>query len=227
LIDVKTGVIVDVEATGVNRTEELEATKTMLDRVEARHELKPKQLIGDTGYGTGAFLEWLVEDRKIEPMIPVWDRPERQDGILPQSAFKYDAAEDRYVCPQGKPMHSTGRATCDDTLLYRAKVAECRVCALRLKCCPRAEFRTIKRSIYEKSREVARRLADTDDYRRARKKRKKVEMLFAHLKRILKLERLRLRGPSGARDEFLLAATAQNLRRMAKRWQMSEMIPAT
>jgi hypothetical protein len=45
---------------------------------------------------------------------------------------------------------------------------------------------------------------------------KKIEMLFAHLKRIFKLDKLRLRGPSGARDEFLLAVTAQNLRRMAK-----------
>jgi hypothetical protein len=224
---VKTGVIVDVEATGVNRTEEIEATKAMLDRVEARHELKPQQLIGDTGYGTGPLLEWLVEDRQITPMIPVWDRPERQDGILPPSTFKYDEAEDRYVCPQGKSMRSTGRATCDDTLLYRAKVADCRVCPLRLKCCPRAEFRTVKRSIYERSREVARRLAETDEYRRSRHKRKKVEVLFAHLKRILKLDRLRLRGASGARDEFLLAATAQNLRRMAKQWQKGTMIPAT
>lgn len=227
LIDVKAGVIVDVEATGANRTEEVEVTKAMLDRVEARHEIKPKQLIGDTSYGSGPFLHWLVEDRQIEPMIPVWDKSDRQDGILPQSAFTYDESEDRYVCPKGKPMQSTGRRTCDDTLLYRAKVAECRICELRLKCCPRAEFRTIKRSIYERSREVARRLANTDDYRRARKNRKKVEMLFAHLKRILKLDRLRLRGPSGARDEFLLAATAQNLRRMAKRWQNSEMILAT
>jgi Transposase DDE domain len=51
---------------------------------------------------------------------------------------------------------------------------------------------------------------------RSRHRRKKIEMLFAHLKRILKLGRLRLRGPSGARDEFLLAATAQNLRKLAK-----------
>ena len=65
------------------------------------------------------------------------------------------------------------------------------------------------------------RLAKTEAYRQSRKDRKKVEMLFAHLKRILKLDRLRLRGPSGARDEFLLAATAQNLRRMAKRWLRS------
>ena len=78
-------------------------------------------------------------------------------------------------------------------------------------------MRKIARSVHESARDVAREVAKTDGYKQSRKDRKKVEMLFAHLKRILKLDRLRLRGPSGARDEFLLAAIAQNLRRMAKR----------
>ncbi len=63
---------------------------------------------------------------------------------------------------------------------------------------------------------MARALAGTPAFERSRHHRKKIEMLFAHLKRILRLARLRLRGPNGARDEFLLAATAQNLRRLAK-----------
>jgi len=77
-------------------------------------------------------------------------------------------------------------------------------------------MRKIPRSVHEASRDAARALVDTDAYRQSRKDRKKVEVLFAHLKRVLKLDRLRLRGRTGARDEFLLAATAQNLRRMAK-----------
>jgi len=74
----------------------------------------------------------------------------------------------------------------------------------------------VTRSIYEPSRDVARNIAQTIDYAISCKLRKKVEMLFAHLKRILKLDRLRLRGPCGAKDEFHLAATAQNLRKLAK-----------
>jgi hypothetical protein len=74
----------------------------------------------------------------------------------------------------------------------------------------------VTRSIYEAARDRAREIATTDAYVVSRRERKKVEMLFAHLKRILKLNRLRLRGPCGARDEFLLAATAQNLRKLAK-----------
>jgi len=74
----------------------------------------------------------------------------------------------------------------------------------------------VTRSIYEGARDIARQIAKTDAYVTSRRERKKVEMLFAHLKRILKLDRLRLRGPQGARDEFHLAATAQNLRKLAK-----------
>jgi hypothetical protein len=88
---------------------------------------------------------------------------------------------------------------------------------MKERCCPKTPFRKVTRSIHEAARDEARRIATTAAYKQSRRERKKVEMLFAHLKRILKLERLRLRGPSGAHDEFLLAATAQNLRRMAIR----------
>ncbi len=76
--------------------------------------------------------------------------------------------------------------------------------------------RKIMRSIHEGARDMARDIATSDAYMTSRRQRKKVEMLFAHLKRILKLDRLRLRGPNGAKDEFILAATAQNLRKLAK-----------
>lgn len=77
-------------------------------------------------------------------------------------------------------------------------------------------MRKIARSIHESARDVARQIGITEQYQRSRRERKKVEILFAHLKRILKLDRLRLRGLSGASDEFTLAAVAQNLRRLAK-----------
>jgi hypothetical protein len=111
---------------------------------------------------------------------------------------------------------STGRATSDGALLYRASKFDCEACPLKPRCCPNTPARKIPRSIHETARDAARDLSQTDAYRQSRKDRKKVEMLFAHLKRILKLDRLRLRGRSGAQDEFLMAATAQNLRRMAK-----------
>ena len=99
---------------------------------------------------------------------------------------------------------------------YRASKLDCDACSLKPRCCPNAPARKILRSIHEGARDMARDIATTDAYVTSRRERKKVEMLFAHLKRILKLDRLRLRGPNGARDEFHLAAAAQNLRKLAK-----------
>lgn len=216
LVDVDAGIIVDVEATAAHRSEELESAKKMIERVEERFDLKPNRLIGDTAYGTAPILAWLVQDKKIEPHIPVWDKTERQDGSLGRSAFTFDAERNRYTCPNGKYLQTTGQTTNADTVLYRSSTYDCQDCALKPQCCPNTPQRKIARSIHEAAREAARELANTDAYRQSRKDRKKVEVLFAHLKRVLKLDRLRLRGPAGARDEFLLAATAQNLRRMAK-----------
>jgi hypothetical protein len=87
---------------------------------------------------------------------------------------------------------------------------------MKQRCCPSTPTRKIVRSIHESARDVARAIRSTVQYQRSRHQRKKVEMLFAHLKRILRLDRRRLRGPCGARDEFHLAAAAQNLRKLAK-----------
>jgi Transposase DDE domain len=146
----------------------------------------------------------------------VWDKSKRNDGTLSHAHFTYDDQNDCYTCPGGKHLHTTGQITSEGTILYRSRNVECASCSLKPQCCPNTPNRKIARSIYEKARDAARALAKSDAYRQSRKNRKKVEMLFAHLKRILKLDRLRLRGLNGARDEFLLAATAQNLRRMAK-----------
>jgi hypothetical protein len=102
------------------------------------------------------------------------------------------------------------------TARYRALKEVCQACPSKAKCCPNAVARKITREEHEDARQVARDIAKTEQYVISMKLRKKVKMLFAHLKRILGLNRLRLRGPSGANDEFLLAATAQNLRKLAK-----------
>lgn len=216
LVDVDAGIIVDVEATPAIRSAEIDSARSMLERVEERLSLKPERLIGDTAYGAAPMLGWLVERKQIKPYVPVWDRSERADGTLNRAEFRFNAAEDRYECPGGRYLTSTGRVTSEGTVLYRASTSDCQSCALRARCCPNMPSRKIARSIHESSRDVARALVNTETYRQSRKDRKKVEILFAHLKRILKLDRLRLRGRAGAEEEFLLAATAQNLRRMAK-----------
>ncbi len=108
------------------------------------------------------------------------------------------------------------RITKADTILYHSSKPDCATCPNKSRCCPNTPVRKIARSIHEKARDIARAIGKTDAFKESCRQRKKVEMLFAHLKRILKMDKLRLRGFSGAQDEFLLAATAQNLRRMAK-----------
>ena len=216
LIDIDAGIIVDVEATAAHRTDEVNATRTMIDRTEERFKLKPNRLIGDTAYGTAEMLEWMVEEKAITPHVPVWDKSGRTDGSFSRADFVFDDKANEYCCPQGKPLRTTGRVTVDNTRIYRASYYDCINCPDKYRCCPNTPSRKIARSVHEAARDRARDLAKTPEYQQSMKDRKKVEMLFAHLKRILKLDRLRLRGLSGAHDEFLLAATAQNLRRMAK-----------
>ena len=224
LIDVAAGIVVDVEATPAHKTDEINATKTMIERVEDRFDLRPDRLIGDTNYGTAAILGWMVDEKHIEPHVPVWDMTQRNDETLSSSDFQWDEQADEYRCPEGHVLRSQWRpfknlrthVTKADTIIYRSSQSDCATCPMKTRCCPNTPIRKIARSVHESARDIARDIAKTDGYKQSRKDRKKVEMLFAHLKRILKLDRLRLRGLSGANDEFLLAATAQNLRRMAK-----------
>ena len=215
LIDNKLGIIVDAEGTRANRIEENRVAVAMVERVAERFDLKPKRLAADTAYGSSKTLRNLT-DRGIEPHIPVWDKSTRNDGTFSRSDFTFDAEYDRYTCPCGKTLKTTGRVHEGRTLYYRARNPDCGACSLKPRCCPKAPSRRIPRDIDEDVRDHVRALATTKAFQRSRNERKKVEMAFAHLKRILKLDRLRLRGLSGARDEILLAATAQNLRKLAR-----------
>jgi transposase len=223
LVDTDAGIIMDVEATPAHRTLEVQSTKTMIERVEERLALKTKKLIGDTAYGTAEFLAWMVNEKSIEPHVPIWEKGERSDGTFSRSDFDFDQAADHYTCPNGKQLMRYRRPlkkprtgiTKDNAIIYRASQLDCRGCPLKAHCCPNTLFRKVRRSIHEAARDVARAVRKTPTYRKSRRQRKQVEMLFAHMKRILKMDRLRLRGLSGAQDEFLLTATAQNLRRMA------------
>jgi transposase len=217
LVDVKFGVIVDVEATRAIRQAEVGAAKTMIDRTEQRLGLKPQRLAADSAYGSAPTLDWIVNEKKIVPHIPVIDTSMREDGTFSRDDFTFDKEHNLYTCPAGKALTTTGRLVNDgETLLYMASMRHCRSCPFKAHCCPKASFRRVPRSIYEEARDVARALAKTEAFERSRHDRKRVEMLFAHLKRIPRLGRLRLRGPCGAQFEFTLAAIAQNLRRLAK-----------
>ena len=216
LIDVKFGIVMDVEATRAIRQAEVGAAKTMIERTEERFGLKPERLAADTAYGSAATLDWIVTEKGIAPHIPVWDRSKREDGTFSREDFTFDKERNVYICPAFKTLTTTGRIMNGEMLAYRASVPDCAACAFKPRCCPKEPARKILRSVHEEARDVARAIAKTDAFEQSCRDRKRVEMLFAHLKRILRLGRLRLRGPRGAQFEFTLAAIAQNLRRLAK-----------
>jgi len=133
LIDVEHAIIIDVEPTPARTYDEVESTKTMLDRTERRFSLKPKRLAADTAYGTGRFLGWLV-GRGIAPHIPVRDASERDDGTFSRSDFRWDRRRGVYLCPNNKVLRSTGTVYDRTLLRYRASKFNCDVCPLKMKC---------------------------------------------------------------------------------------------
>src|SRR4030088_741875 len=223
LIDLKCAVILDVEATTAVRQAEVTAQRRMIDRTQERFGLWPGRLAADAGYGSAENLAWLGHERGIEPHIPVFDKSKRTDGTFSRDDFAYDRERDCYICPAGKELRQRQKiyrlrrrlVRGQGMKRYRASKLDCECCSLKPQCCPNAPARKIPRSIHEGARDMARDIAATDAYVTSRRERKKIEMLFAHLKRILKLDRSRLRGPTGARDEFPPPPPVQNPRKLA------------
>jgi hypothetical protein len=214
LIDIENAVILDVEATPARTYDEVAATKIMIERAQKRMALKPKRLIADTAYGTGKFLGWLI-GTGITPHIPVWDKSQREDGTFSRVDFTFDKERNVYVCPAGKLLTTSGNIGADHVLRYLALKRDCEACPVKQKCCPNTPSRKVPRDLNEDARDHARALMGTPEFAKSRDERKKVEMRFAHLKTHHRFERMRLRGLSGARDEFHLAAIVQNLKTLA------------
>jgi hypothetical protein len=142
----------DVEATTAVRQAEVTAAKTMIDRTADTFEVSPSRLAADTGYGSAEMLGWLVNERAIEPHIPVFDKSERTDGTFSRADFLYDQEGDLYICPTGKQLRKHRRlfavprsgVTKDNTVLYRASQRDCGACALKAKCCPNTPARKFR-----------------------------------------------------------------------------------
>lgn len=215
LIDMEHAVIVDVEATPTRISKEVDATEIMIERTQDRFGLKPDHIAGDVAYGTGEMLGWLVK-REIDPHVPVWDQTGvAAGGKFVRADFGYDKERDLYVCPGGKELKTSGTVHDGTTLKYIAKRSDCSQCPLKPGCATGRE-RRVSRDVNQEARDYTQSLMETDAYVHSRTQRKKIERLFGEAKRIHAMVRLRLRGLSGARDEFLLTATVQNLKRLAK-----------
>ena len=149
----------------------------MIERVEQRFDLKPERLIGDMAYGAAELLGWMVNEKAIEPHVPVCDKTQRNDETLSSNDFQWDAQADEYRCPQGHVLRSQWRAfkhlrthiTKADTIIYRSSQSDCATCPMKARCCPNTPTRKIARSVHESARDVARDIAKTSGYKQSRK----------------------------------------------------------
>lgn len=213
LIDTKAAIILDVEASPARWTAEVAATRVMINRTKSTFDLRPERLAADTAYGSGGMLAWLMQ-RRIEPHIPVLDRSAQTNGVFSRNDFAFDRDRNLYICPGGKELRLAHERD-NGMLIYRARSRDCAGCPLKPQCTT-ASMRSLSVSPHEDVRQHVASLAETEAFKKSARERRKVEMLFAHLKRNLNFRRLRLRGMTGARDECTLAAIAQNLRKLAK-----------
>lgn len=187
--------------------------------------MTPDKLVGDAGYGSAEMLGWLVEERIIAPHIPVWDKPKRTDGTFSREDLVYDPATDSYTWPGNKELRRYHRNFSkprkanggkDGFILSRTSTHGCDACTLKPQCCRGDPCRRVVRSVHQAARDIAREIRKTDAYMTSFIQWRKVKMHFAHLKRYIGVPLMRLRGPKGAYEQFQLAASAQNLRKLAK-----------
>jgi Transposase DDE domain len=158
----------------------------------------------------------LAMGHRIAPHIPVRDASERDDGTFSRSDFRWNKRRSIYLPERQGAAYHRHRAR-RTMLRYRASKFDCDVCALKVKCCPNMPARQVPRDVHENARDVARRLMRTRAFLKSRDERKRVEMRFAHLTIHHGFDRMRLRGLSGARDEFHFASIVQYLKTLALR----------
>lgn len=144
----------------------------MINRVEKNFSINPKRLLGDSAYGVAPMLGWLVEEKHIEPHVPVWDKSKGVQNTYSRTDYTWDGHADHYQCPGGKLLRYQQRnfknprsgITKDNTIIYRANKFDCEVCSHKPHCCPNTSHQKIARSIYEDSRDVARAITKTPAY---------------------------------------------------------------
>jgi IS5 family transposase len=213
LIDTTSRVILSVDATPARFRQEVLAARRMIEHVKQLG-VRPQNLAADKAYGSGEFLAWLLA-RDIQPHIPVIDRQHQTRGHFTRDAFRYEPRENAYYCPEGEPLHYRGQRCSSQGYLYRSTEAQCQGCPQKKFCTP-GPYRRLFVHWQEPARQLVRALAGTPAYKQSQRTRYRIEALFAELKQSMRLRRVRLRRTWNVAEQFLLAATAQNLKRLVR-----------
>jgi transposase len=215
LVDNASCVIVGVQATAARMSQETVAAQDMITRFAAWQGREPESVAADTTYGNGEFLQWLA-DRSITPYMPTRDSIHRKNSpFYGPERFTYEPENNRYICPAGQPLNYGGRSHRNRAWTYIGTRKRCGACSLRPQCTS-AAFRCLVIHQHEPARQRARELVNTPEFSKAQRQRKKVEALFAELKNQVGLRRLRLRRLKFVREQFFLAAAAQNIKRLVR-----------
>jgi transposase len=215
LVDNHSCVIVGVQATAARMSQETVAAQDMLTRFTQWQGREPESVAADTTYGNGEFLQWLA-DRSITPYMRTRDSIHRKRSpFFGPERFTYEPEHDRYICPAGEPLNYGGQSQRNHSWTYIGTRKKCGPCALRPQCTS-AAFRCLVIHQHEPARQRARDLVNTEEFSKAQRQRKKVEALFAELKNQIGLRRLRLRRLRFVREQFFLAAVAQNIKRLVR-----------
>jgi transposase len=214
LIDNHSCVIVDVQATAARLSQESVAARDMITRFTERRGCAPQTLAADATYGNGELLHWLQE-RGIAPHIRVKECPLPRTDLYGIEKFSYSADTNCYTCPEGKQLTYVGINPRNRTHVYQATRKRCRDCSQK-PLCTKGSYRQIAIHVHEPARQFARDLAKTPAFAKSQRARRKVEALFGELKNQIGLRRARLRRMKFVREQFFLAASAQNLKRLVR-----------
>src|SRR5437870_1548471 len=208
------GLVVGEQATAARLSQESAGARDMIDRYYERYGRRPMGVAADNTYGNGELLQWL-DDRGITPYIRVKEGPNSPPDLYGIEKFTYVPEENCYLCPAGKPLNYVGINKRNRAHRYYSTVKRCRGCGQKPQC-TRGKFRTIAIHTCEAARQMADEVAKTPEFAVALRKRRKVEALFSELKNLIGLRRLRLRRIKFVREQFYLAAVAQNLKRLVR-----------
>jgi transposase len=228
LVDNPSCVIVGVQATAARMSQETVAAQDMLRRFAQWQGGEPSSIAADATYGNGEFLQWLM-DRGITPYMRTRDSALRKNnpGYGPER-FTYLSESNSYRCPAGEQLNYVGLNVRNRAHAYIGSAKRCGACFQKAQCTS-GRYKYLAIHVHEPARQRARELANTPEFANAQRQRKKVEALFAELKNLIGLRRLRLRRLRFVREQFFLAAAAQNIKRLVRflSQQPQPILPAT
>jgi transposase len=215
LVDNPSCVIVGVQATAARLSQETVAAEDMLTRFTQWQGRTPESVGADTTYGNGEFLQWLAE-REITPYMRTRESAKRKNSpFYGPERFTYQPESNSYRCPAGEQLNYVGLNVRNRAHAYIGSGKRCGACSQKAQCTS-GRYRYLAIHMDETARQRARELVNTPEFAKAQRERKKVEALFAELKNQIGLRRLRLRRMKFVREQFFLAAVAQNIKRLVR-----------